>query len=95
MKNIFKSMVLLLACAMVFSAAGCSDKSVQSDTDEVKTESGSGKDDEIRDLGGRTITYYTYWEEPEKGSTEQANLYWKVKTEVEEDYNCKFDFKFV
>ena len=95
MKNIFKSMVLLLACAMVFSAAGCSDKSVQSDTDEVKTESGSGKDDEIRNLGGRTITYYTYWEEPEKGSTEQANLYWKVKTEVEEDYNCKFDFKFV
>ena len=42
--------------------------------------SGSG---EVRDLGGRTITYLTYWSEPVKGKTDRETKYWKVKTEIE------------
>lgn len=45
---------------------------------------------EVRDLGGRTITYVTYWSEPEKGKTDRETLYWKKKTEIEKKYNCKF-----
>lgn len=45
---------------------------------------------EVRDLGGRTITYLTYWSEPVKGKTDRETNYWKVKTEIEKKYNCKF-----
>ena len=48
---------------------------------------GSGK---ARNLGGRTITYLTYWTEPVKGKTDRETKYWKTKTEIEKKYNCKF-----
>lgn len=47
-------------------------------------------DNKVRDLGGRTITYLTYWSEPVKGKTDRETNYWKVKTEIEKKYNCKF-----
>ena len=49
--------------------------------------------DEVRNLNKRVITYYTWWAEPAKGSTQQANLYWKMKEQVEKDYNCTFKFQ--
>lgn len=52
--------------------------------------SNASTDNKVRDLGGRTITYLTYWSEPVKGKTDRETNYWKVKTEIEKKYNCKF-----
>ena len=88
----------LMSLALIVSLfAGCGDKK---GNDDKKGSSGSSstsskKDSAVRDLGGRKITYYTYWEEPAKGSTAQANAYWKTKTQVEKDFNCTFEFKYV
>ncbi len=50
----------------------------------------SSKNNEKRDLKGRTITFMTIWSEPEKGTSSFWNNYWKVKTEVQKEYNCTF-----
>lgn len=49
-----------------------------------------GKDTAVRDLGGRTITFMTIWDEPIKGNTVRENIYWAKKTEVQETYNVVF-----
>lgn len=51
------------------------------------------KDDAVRNLGGRSITFLAEWEEPKKGNSERENLYWERKTYVEKTYNCKFVHK--
>lgn len=59
-----------------------------------KTQSGSKKkDDAVRDLGGRKITFLCAWEEPTKGGSEFENAYWKQKNYIEKTYNCKFVHK--
>ena len=79
----------LAAMIVVSSAAGCSDESSGSySSDNTPSE------EENIDLGGRTITYMTWWEEPVQGSNQQAVEYWETKTKVEEKYNCKFNFAY-
>lgn len=53
---------------------------------------GGGSSSKPKDLKGRTITYMTWWDEPKKGSNQQAAEYWKAKNTVEKKYNCKFKF---
>lgn len=98
MKRLVKLMALCLALVLVaasFAGCGGDKKTVSSDKTTEISDNGGNKDDAVRNLGGRKIVYYTYWEEPAKGSTAQANLYWKMKNEVESTYNCKFEFKYV
>ena len=40
---------------------------------------GNSNTNKTKDLKGRTITYMTWWEEPKKGSNQQAAEYWKAK----------------
>lgn len=98
MKKFVKLLALVLAAVLMtglFSGCGKDKTTVSSDDKTQSSEKGGNKDDAVRDLGGRKIVYYTYWEEPAKGSTAQANLYWKMKNEVEKTYNCNFEFKYV
>ncbi len=91
-KRTFKKSVkifsaVLAAVIAAASFAGCSGKN--DNTSGGSADSQTGK---AADLGGRTITYMTWWEEPVQGSNQQAVEYWETKTKIEEKYNCKFDF---
>lgn len=87
MKIICVAMVLcLVLCAVGCGSDGSKDKTTTSKDDEIKTEN--------IDLNGRTITYMTWWEEPVKGSNQQAVEYWAEKTKIEKEYNCKIEFAY-
>ncbi len=91
-KRTFKKSVKIFSAVLAVvlaaaSLAGCSGKN--ENTSGGSADSQTGK---AADLGGRTITYMTWWEEPVQGSNQQAVEYWETKTKIEEKYNCKFDF---
>lgn len=98
-KNLVRLASLLLAIAMVFGVAGCG-KADKTDSKPTTTEnSGDGEKStaltEIRDLGGRTIRFLANWQEPEKGASDRNNKYWEKKTQIEKDYNCKFEHTYI
>lgn len=57
-------------------------------TTTTKANVSSGKDTSVRDLKGRVINYVAYWAELEKGTSQRANTYWKLKEEIQKKYNC-------
>lgn len=61
-----------------------------SDAVATTTAASPGKDTAVRNLGGRTITFMTIWDEPIKGNTVRENMYWAKKTEVQKTYNVVF-----
>lgn len=96
-KKIVRVASFLMALAMTVSIVGCG-KSTKTDSEPNggvnSSESDSGKSNaltEVRDLEGRTIRFLANWSEPTKGSSDRNNRYWEKKTQVEKDYNCKFE----
>lgn len=96
-KKIVRLASLLMALTMTVSIAGCG-KTADTDSKPADTaastdgsSSESGALTEVRDLGGRTIRFLANWSEPEKGSSDRNNKYWEKKTQIEKDYNCKFE----
>jgi len=96
-KKIVRIASLLMALTMAVSIAGCGktektdSKPTDTTTSTEEESSKSGALTEVRDLGGRTINFLANWSEPTKGSSDRNNKYWEKKTQIEKDYNCKFN----
>lgn len=85
-----KILALLMALMLMLGAVGCGGKKTSSGTDVGSSENNEAAE-EIRNLEGRTIKFLANWTEPVKGNSDRENVYWAKKTEIEKNYNCKYE----